>query len=61
MKIERLQEIITHTQDVTIKFNGVSIKIQSIDEDEGIARIYEKNQPSRQHTVAVKYLHELAK
>ena len=61
MKIERLQEIITLTEDVTIKYNGASITVESYDEEEGTAHIYEKLQPSRQYIVAVKYLHEISK
>jgi H-type small acid-soluble spore protein len=60
MKIERIQEILMNQpNDIVIKYNGTSIWIESVNELEEIAYIYEKKQPSREYVVSIKHLYEI--
>lgn len=59
MDANRAQEIVSSKDDITVKWNGVSVWIDSVDPAEATADVHAENDPHNRQTVSVEQLQEV--
>lgn len=59
MNVERAQEILNSTDKIDVKFEGVNVWIDSVDQNSKTARVHTEANPEDLKTVAVDELKEV--
>jgi small acid-soluble spore protein H (minor) len=59
MNVNRAQQILESAKEIEVQYNGTSIWIQNINNNDGTARVYPRENPENEMTVNVQELQEL--
>ncbi|QOY36000.1 H-type small acid-soluble spore protein [Anaerobacillus isosaccharinicus] len=59
MNVNRAKQILDSAKEIEVQHNGTSIWIQNVNNEDGTARVYPKENPENEMTVNVQELEEM--
>lgn len=59
MNVARAKEILESPEEIIVHYQGEPVWIQHVDEQQGTARIYTRDNPEQEQTVSVNELREI--
>ncbi|MCT8138764.1 H-type small acid-soluble spore protein [Anaerobacillus sp. CMMVII] len=59
MNVNRAKQILDSAKEIEVQYNGTSIWIQNVNNEDGTARVYPRKNPENEMTVSVQELQEL--